>query len=109
MIKKKKRRKKRKIKKKKERKRGKKMKKKINMKKKKNNIERKEKLTISGDSIKQHPWKLPVATGSVHPCCLHKWPLKILHQSPLLPVETARNWVGFHGPQIESKNTSVFT
>ena len=42
-----------------------------------------------------------------HPCCLSEWLLKVLHQSPLLPVETARNWVGFHGPQIESKNTSI--
>ena len=69
--------------------------------------EQEKKLIRSGESTKQHPWALPVATGSAHPCCSPKWPLKLLHQSPLLPVATARNRVGRHGPRIESKNTSV--
>ena len=68
--------------------------------------EQEKKLIRSGESTKQHPWALPVATGSAHPCCSPKWPLKLLHQSPLLPVATARNRVGRHGPRIESKNTS---
>ena len=75
--------------------------------KKQMNKKREKNLIRSGYSTKQHPWTLPVATGSVHLCCLSKWPLKILYLSPLLPVATARNWVGFHGPQIESKNTSA--
>ena len=92
------------------RKKEKKEKKKKKKKREKNKERNKERkiLIRSGDSIKQHPWKLPVATGSVHLCCSPKWLLKVSHQSPLLPVATARNWVGFHGPQIESKNTSIF-